>query len=231
MKRRLGHIIALTVSALVFFASCGKDKAQVIPRDELAEIYAEMLMTDQWIINTPNVRMIADTSLVYAPILARYGFDKADYRKSIDYYMNDPERFAKILKNTEDILDVRLQDLKVRKAELERREKLRKIAEKYRVDIKWDEMYPLPVIGVKIKRADSLAFALDTTWTYALTHVERKDTSYNGPEMVLPPVDTLVAESADTLKLEQQDTLVPVLELLDKKIKTPDFIMKRNGQK
>lgn len=231
MNRRLGHIIALAVSVLVLFTSCGKDREQVIPRDELAEIYAEMLMTDQWIINTPNVRMVADTSLVYAPILGKYGYDKADYRKSIDYYMNDPERFAKILRSTVEILDGRLKDLQVRKAELDRLEELRKIAEKYRVDIKWDELYPLPVPGEKIKCADSLVFELDTTWTYRLTHVERKDTSFNGPEMVLPAVDTVAAECADTLKLEQPDTLLPAPKHLDKNIKMPVFIRDRNGKK
>ena len=231
MNRRLGHIIALAVSALVLFTSCGKNKEQVIPRDELAEIYAEMLMTDQWIINTPNVRMIADTSLVYAPILGKYGYDKADYRKSLDHYMNDPERFAKILENTVEILDDRLKDLEVRKAELERLEKLRKIAEKYRVDIKWDEMYPLPVPGTKIKPADSLVFELDTTWTYRLTHAERKDTVYNGPEMVLPVVDTVTAECSDSLRLEKLDSLALASEPVERKMVVPDFIKNRNGNK
>lgn len=231
MNRRLGHIIALAFSVLVFFTSCGKDKEQVIPRDELAEIYAEMLITDQWIISTPNVRMIADTSLVYAPILGKYGYDKADYRKSIDHYMNDPERFAKILENTVAILDARLKDLEVRKKELDRLEKLRKIAEKYRVDIKWDEMYPLPVLGTKIKQADSLVFELDTTWTYRLIHTERKDTAYNGPEMILPAVDTVAAECSDSLKTEKTDSLVLILEPVDRKMVVPDFIRNRNGKK
>lgn len=231
MNRRFGHIIALAVSALVVFASCGKDRGQVIPRAELAEIYAEMLMTDQWILNTPNVRMIADTSLVYAPILGKYGYDKADYRKSIDHYMNDPERFAKILKNTVRILDDRLADLEVRKAEMERLEKLRKIAEQYLLDIKWDELYPRPVLGTKIKPADSLAFELDTTWTYRMTHVERKDTVYNGPEMELPAVDTLLTECSDSLMIAESDSLAQASKAVDRKMVVPDFIKKSNGNK
>ena len=231
MNRRLGHIIALAFSALVFFPSCGKDKEQVIPRDELAEIYAEMLITDQWITNTPNVRMIADTSLVYAPILGKYGYDKADYRKSIDHYMDDPERFAKILENTVQIFDARLKELELRKEELDRLERLRKIAEKYRVDIKWDELYPLPVLGAEIKQADSLVFELDTTWTYRLTHAERKDTVYNGPEMILPAVDTVAAECADSLKIEKNDSLALILGPADRKMVMPDFMKKRNGKR
>ena len=53
--------------------SCRKDEAEVIPRSKMAEIYAEMLVTDQWITTTPGIRMIADTSLVYEPILEKYG--------------------------------------------------------------------------------------------------------------------------------------------------------------
>lgn len=71
------HILPLF--AVIVFASCGKDEAEVIPRGKLAEIYAEMLVTDQWISSTPGMRMIADTSLVYEPILEKYGYDNLDY--------------------------------------------------------------------------------------------------------------------------------------------------------
>ena len=77
MKPLLKHIVPLL--AVIVFASCKKDEAEVIPRGKMADIYAEMLMTDQWISSTPGVRMIADTSLVYEPILQKYGYDKYDY--------------------------------------------------------------------------------------------------------------------------------------------------------
>ena len=98
MKPLLKHIVPLL--AVIVFASCKKDEAEVIPRGKMADIYAEMLMTDQWISSTPGVRMIADTSLVYEPILQKYGYDKYDYIKSIDHYMNDPERFSRILRSS-----------------------------------------------------------------------------------------------------------------------------------
>ena len=68
VKKRSAYIVAMALSALIFLASCGRDEAEVIPRDDMSRIYAEMLLTDQWVINTPNIRLIADTSLVYAPI-------------------------------------------------------------------------------------------------------------------------------------------------------------------
>lgn len=198
MNKCFGHIAALMMSAAVFFTSCGGDGHEVIPREDLAKIYAEMLMTDQWILNTPNVRIIADTSLVYEPILGKYGYDKEDYCKSVGYYMNDPERFSKILRTTVEILDADIKRLEMRKVELERLEKLKLDVEKYLVDNRWHELYPLPVLTDKIKTADSLAFKIDTTWTYRMTHVEREDTVYEGPSLVFPPIDTL-AMKTDTL--------------------------------
>ena len=82
--------------SLFFLISCGGDKEKVIPRSKLAEIYAEMFITDQWLGANPSLRRSADTSLVYAPILEKYGYTSADYRKSVDMYMDDPERFSRI---------------------------------------------------------------------------------------------------------------------------------------
>ena len=114
MRRYLGYIVAMAASAALFLTSCRKDGAEVIPRKDMAEIYAEMLMTDQWILMTPSVRLIADTSLVYAPILERYGYDQDDYVKSVDHYMDDPERFSKIFRETGRILEAYVAELEAR---------------------------------------------------------------------------------------------------------------------
>ena len=110
MNRILKHILPLLT--VIFFASCSdKDEAKVISRGKMADIYAEMLMTDQWINSTPNVRKIADTSLVYEPILEKYGYSQKDYLKSVDHYMNDPERFARILRSSGEKLGRKLKEL------------------------------------------------------------------------------------------------------------------------
>ena len=74
MKRSLTYVLTVLALVVSLAVSCNKDRARVIPRSKLAKIYAEMFITDQWIQNTPNVRTIADTSLVYEPILQKYGF-------------------------------------------------------------------------------------------------------------------------------------------------------------
>ena len=100
MKIRLLHIAALAVLMCGIISSCAKEDTEVIPRKKMARIYAEMLMTDQWVTSVPGIRMIADTSLVYEPILEKYGYDSDDYRRSIEAYMDDPERFARIFRDS-----------------------------------------------------------------------------------------------------------------------------------
>lgn len=193
MKKRLANILAVALSAVIFLASCGNDEAEVIPRDELAKIYAEMLLTDQWIINTPNVRLIADTSLVYAPIFERYGYDADDYRKSIGHYMDDPERFARIFRETGEILDARLADLEERKVEILRREQMMSRAEKFRPDIKWESGYR------------------DTVYSEMNMMLE------------LMSADTAAVEMLDTTAVETIDTSAAVVLIDSLKLPAPDM--------
>ena len=83
MRKVLQHFVVLLSLAAVSFSSCNMGGEKVIPRAKLSRIYAEMLMTDQWIQATPGVRLIADTSLVYAPILESYGYTTEDYMRSV----------------------------------------------------------------------------------------------------------------------------------------------------
>ena len=135
--RLLRHIMTV-VSLLLLAVSCGEKKDKVIPRGKLAEIYAEFLVMDQWVSSNSNLRRMADTTLVYEPILERYGYTSADYRKSVDVYMNDPERFSRILRTTGTILDKRLKDLERRRTEMEHEEELRKQMEARRIVVTID---------------------------------------------------------------------------------------------
>ena len=220
MKKRLAYMMAMVLSAVIFLASCGKDEAEVIPRDELARIYAEMLLTDQWIVHTPNIRLIADTSLVYSPIFEKYGYDADDYRKSIDHYMDDPERFARIFRETGEILDARLSELEKRKEDILRMEKLRLEAEKYRPDIKWEEIYRDRQDSAYVRFSDSLVFKLDSTGVISLEYAERGDTVYDGVMIVMHEPDTVAAEQLEILPLGKKDKTD--LGIVNRKLKIAD---------
>jgi hypothetical protein len=134
----LRRIFPLLLS-LVFFVSCAEREGKIIPRGELAEIYAQMFLMDQWINSNPRTRHMADTSLVYEPILNRYGYTSADYRASVDKYMDDPERFSIILRTTVSIFDKKLKELELKRLEQEREEELlrriEKLAESVRAEV------------------------------------------------------------------------------------------------
>jgi hypothetical protein len=163
-----------------------------------------MLMTDQWVTSTPGIRMVADTSLVYEPILEKYGYDSDDYRRSIDAYMDDPERYARILRTTGEILQDRIDELKKQQRILDMRANLPKL--KY--DITWNEFFPYMFDEPYVHNYDSIAFEPDSVlWIYRLKSIERSDTIYDRIRMIildslsvkdsLPCLDSLAV--ADTL--------------------------------
>lgn len=229
--------MTLVIAVLALLPSCRKGEGEVIPRSDLSKIYAQMLLTDQWILHTPNMRNIADTSLVYEPILERYGYDSDDYRKSVDFYMDDPERFARIFRETGEILNARLEELQAERERLARLEMLRKKAEEYRPDIEW-ELTVSDDDTLSVSLPDSLVIERDSSSIiYRIAYVPRRDTVYKGVRMELQEPDILKTgthDPTDTLrivpKLGRIDTL-PGVTARKLKIVKPDNIMLNNGRK
>lgn len=196
--RHLFRYIIIALSLFVTFFSlnsCGKDG--IIDKDEMAQIYAEMLVTDQWINTTPGVRMIADTSLVYAPILERYGYNAADYRRSVDYYLNDPDTYADIMKETVRILDSKLADLNKRKHEIneakERAKYIKSMSQDIAIDDSWLAMKHIEDNGFGLD--DSLSVEWDSlSFCFNIVKVSKKLEVLDSLAVrdTLPSVDSLV---------------------------------------
>ena len=219
----------LPLIAAVIFASCSsKDEAEVIPRAKLADIYVEMFMTDQWISDTPGMRLIADTSLVYEPILEKYGYDKLDYIHSVDFYMNDPERFARILRSSMDKLDKRIAHLLKVKRQQELADEAAKTLERFKMDYTFEEYFPYMADEPYVHYYDSLAFEADSLMVYRLVAIETADTLYDRLEMIvrtdslsvcdtLPLVDTVVTPRPQELKkkLEEMRNASPAKKIVN----------------
>ena len=189
------HIVFVLAACCAILSSCSKDEgAEVIPRGRLAEIYAEMLVTDQWITSTPGMRMIADTSLVYEPILQKYGYDLDDYLTSVDRYMDDPERFSRILRKSGEIIDRQLKDAERRLAEYKRLEELPQITS----DLNFKEFFPYLFDEPYVHYHDSLSFEQDSLLIYRLVSVETSDTLYDGVRMILKADTLAVADKVVT---------------------------------
>ena len=199
--KALRYISAL-FAVVLFLSSCSEEEGKVIPRSKLAEIYAEMLITDQWISDTPGVRRTADTSLVYEPIFQKYGYTTADYRTSVDRYMDDPERFSRILRTTVQILDKKMVQLNLDREEQERLKALKARLERMKVksNFKPEEFFPYLFDEPYVHYYDSLSVEPDSVlMVYRLSNIDRSDTLFDGIKIIVRDTAAVV----DTIKKEE----------------------------
>ena len=193
---RLSPLYAALAAAVLLW-SCSSEEGRVIPRDKLSRIYAEMFVADQRIGQDRKARSMADTSYVYEPIFEKYGYTSADYMASMEYYIRDADRFAKILRETSIILEEEIADLKRRKAALAPIEEALTLLEKYRPE---KVFYMTGVGSPSVFREDSLGFYIDSAggpqYFDARTWL---DTAFFGPVMTVAadsiavPADSVAA--------------------------------------
>jgi hypothetical protein len=167
----------------------------------MAHIYAEMLVVDQWLLEHTRYRSQADTSLVYEPIFESYGYTTEDYRASVEYYMNDPERYSRILRSTSEILEGKIEELKQLKA---KEDKVKALVP-YRINP--DRLYFGRSKDRLWEYGDSVSAALDSlTPVYELGFHEVSDTVYDGLNMIIN-IDTLAVKDTvpanDTIPVKE----------------------------
>ena len=146
----------------------------------MAEIYADMLVADQWVLDNPGTRTKADTSLVYEPIFNSYGYTTEDYRASVGYYMKDPERYSRILRSTTEILDERIAYLQ----ELKRIDDRMKARVPYKIDP--FRLYYTRSVERLWEFGDSVSVEVDSLVPVLEMHLhETSDTLFDGPRIVI----------------------------------------------
>lgn len=223
-------VILLLLAAIVLAPSCRRNGPRVIPRGKLAKIYAEMFVTDQWIQNTPKLRSIADTSLVYEPILEKYGYTSEDYQHSVQHYMDDPERFSRILRTTGEILDDQIKALKRKQKELQELE-AKRLAESKRKYPEYELWYTELPPRDERDYSDTISVGWDTaSLMFKFRYMPRTDTIYEGVRMIVP-ADTLTV--ADSLAVKDSiaavDSVVEIkpLALPENPKVRPDTLVKK----
>lgn len=162
-------------------SSCGK-KEKVISRGDMAKIYAEMFVADQRLGKTSLTKRMADTSFVYEPIFKKYGYTAQDYNASVDYYINDATRYARILRQSSVILEKEVRALK-REKELQEMTDVARNIDRYRPDTLY---FMTGVDNPRRFRVDSLVFYVDSTGGRPMFDVrDWADTAYYGPGVVI----------------------------------------------
>lgn len=165
MKRLLSY--SLLAALLVTALSCHRNGTP-IPRGDMSRIYAEMFLLDQRIGSDWNKRRMADTTLVYEAVFAKYGYTADDFRASQEKYIKDARRYAKMLKKSVSILESENKVLKKEKARLDAILEARRGTDRYSPN--------------RILLLDTLTF-LDSISSFDFQ--EGLDTAYFGPEMVV----------------------------------------------
>ena len=162
---------------------------------------------DQWVQNKPGLRTIADTSLVYEPILEKYGYDSEDYQYTVEYYMADPERFSRILRTTVSLLEKDLKALRKLQVEIQLHEKLQKEIEKF--EITMFQFYDEFVTEDGLRNlSDSVDVVWDTTYNaHRFRRLPRTDTIYEGPRMIVRDTIAVNDSSAVADSLTVSDSL------------------------
>lgn len=183
MKRFPAYIFVLTLAVGLSLASCGK-RERVIPKEKMSEIYAEMYVLDQWLDENRSLRREADTSLVYAPVLEKYGYTYDDYLNSVSAYMKDPTRYSRILRRTSEILNGRLSELKAEKKAREDalRESRRLDSLRNLVRLNVDSLMR---VMSRTNPSDSVTVAWDSLNCLVFRFVQASDTTYDGPAMII----------------------------------------------
>ncbi len=216
--------IAVAASIFISVLSSCRDSG-VIDEKVMAQIYAEMLMTDQWINSNPEARKMADTTLVYEPILKKYGYTSEDYRYSISYYLEHHKEFVEITKQTVKILEQKREELEKEKVRIDNARKAQaykqKISEYVDLDetmigvnanqpseydpdasltVKWDTLSLCFSIGIEVP-SDSLTVSdsLSVTDTLAVPDTLRHMKFWQS-DRILPLKDTLRKASDTTAK-------------------------------
>lgn len=169
----------------------------------MKEIYVEMFVADQRLSSNSQMRRIADTSWVYEPIFRKYGYNSDDYRASIAYYMRDPDRYARILRESGAMVESEIKRLKKEKIRLESLEQLKDRAAEFNPE----RIYRMTSVrNPGIFREDSLVFFVDSAGGELYFDTRQwMDTAFYGPVMRIS--DTL-SVNIDSLSVKTDSLVV-----------------------
>ena len=161
--KRVCLILAAVLACLL---SCSKKGGRMIPADDLAAMYADMLIVDQWVRNNVSTTRSADTSLVYEPIIRRHGYTRDDYIHTVEAYLRKPGAFAEVFDKTRDLLQERSDFLTA--------------IDDYRNKVEARTDYRrAPVFAVTGEPTLSVRIELDSLGVYSLERMQ-PDTVYEG---------------------------------------------------
>lgn len=96
--RRFVYIVLL-FCVLSIVSSCHRS---VIPRERMMQVIKEMMITDVRIQSVDSLSRLADSTAVYEAVLHSMGYSVPEFEKTINYYINRPDRFRSLVKKLQE---------------------------------------------------------------------------------------------------------------------------------
>lgn len=174
--------------------ACGH-KAKVISEDKFVKIYMDMFIADQWLEANYTEKKAADTLLFYDPIFEKYGYDREDYFKTVDYYLRDPQKYLKVMKKVQSGLTERVKGVE-KELEIYSQNQANKAVDKGVV--RFSEEIS------KLQFNDTIFLQKNEKGIYSIMPIEF-DTVFKGPAIIVKEqIDTTVTDSlaVDSLAID-----------------------------
>lgn len=188
MRLRAAYFVGLAALVAVL-GGCDR-RTRVIPADKFARIYHDMFLSDQWIRDHQDARKIADTTLLFDPVFRKYGYSFEDYDRSVHYYLDHPDKYAKILSRASDRLRKEGEQMQREADAITAREV--ELAS-YRKGYKWQDF-----------SSDSLRWSgPQTLWPVYLEPVEEEAPQADTLKHEAQPEPELIPEGSDTWEVVQ----------------------------
>ena len=88
---------------------CRQDKP--IPKEDMEGILYDCLLIDRCLDDAYDLRAQADTTLVYIPVIEKYGYTQEKFLSSLRYWLSEPDAFKEIFSAVQEKMKVRLDEL------------------------------------------------------------------------------------------------------------------------
>ena len=88
---------------MALLSSCGSEEV-IIPASDMMSIYQDMFYIDQCVDMVPEVRLSADSLIIYQSIIESYGYTCEQFIEAIAQYKRHPKQFARLMEGVRDDL-------------------------------------------------------------------------------------------------------------------------------
>lgn len=100
----MNQFFRIIIFVVLVATSCSRN---VIDADDMPNILADIYLADRAVLTNPSLIQKADSSLIYEPILNKYGYTTEDFLHTIDYYLPRPTKLRSFFIKAKDILTQR----------------------------------------------------------------------------------------------------------------------------